>query len=216
MRLILLGPPGSGKGTQAHLLCERLKLEHVGTGDMIRDAIARGTPAGLRAKPFLESGRLVPDDLVNDLVADRFRRDVRPGRFAMDGYPRTMGQAKAFDAVLRKSNLSLTAVVVLAVDDAEIVRRLSGRRVCPNPTCKATYHMVSNPPKLDGICDRCGTKLVQRNDDKEETVRERLRVYHADTIELIPYYRPRGLIREVPGRGDIEEIYANILRVLNC
>ena len=104
---------------------------------------------------------------------------------------------------------------VLTVD-AEIVRRLSGRRVCPNPTCKATYHMVSNPPKLDGICDRCGTKLVQRNDDKEETVRERLRVYHADTIELIPYYRSRGLIREVPGHGNIEEIYANILRVLNC
>jgi adenylate kinase len=214
MRLILLGPPGSGKGTQAQLLCERLKLEHVGTGDIIREAIRRDTPVGRRAKPFVVSGKLVPDDLVNDLVSDRFRRDDRPTRFIMDGYPRTLAQARAFDAVLEEQSLDLTAVVLLEVDDAEIVRRLSGRWSCPKSGCKATYHTVSNPPKSNGVCDRCGTKLVQRDDDKEETVKERLRVYHADTVELIPYYRSRGLIRAVPGHGNIEEICTNILRVL--
>jgi adenylate kinase len=215
MRLILQGPPGSGKGTQAQLLCERLNLEHVGTGDILREAIRRGTPAGQRAKPFVVSGKLVPDDLVNELVADRFRRPDRPTRFVMDGYPRTLAQAKAFEDVLQKQGLDLTAVVSLQVDDNEIVRRLSGRWSCPHPGCKATYHTASNPPKVAGKCDRCGTKLVQRDDDKEETVKERLRVYHGNTVELIPYYRARGLIREVDGHGDIEEIYANILRVLN-
>jgi adenylate kinase len=216
MRLILLGPPGSGKGTQAQLLCQRLQLEHVGTGDILREAIRLGTPAGKRAEPYVKSGKLVPDDLVNDLVADRFRRADRPTRFVMDGYPRTSAQAKAFDQVLQREGLDLTGVVSLAVDDAEIVRRLAGRWSCPQPGCKATYHTANNPPETPGICDRCGTRLVQRDDDKEETVKERLRVYHGNTAELIPYYRARGLIREVPGHGNIEEIYANILRVLNC
>ena len=216
MRLILLGPPGSGKGTQAQLLCKRLGLEHVGTGDILREAIRHRTATGQRVKPFVESGKLVPDELVNDLVADRFRRADRPERFVMDGYPRRLAQAKAFDRILQEQNLDLTGVVSLAVDDAEIVRRLSGRWSCPQPGCKATYHVVNNPPKVAGICDRCGTKLVQRDDDKEETVKERLRVYHGNTVELIPYYRARGLLREVTGSGDIEEIYATILRALNC
>jgi adenylate kinase len=215
MRLILLGPPGSGKGTQAQLLSERLSLEHIGTGDIIREAIRTGTPAGKRAMPYVHSGRLVPDDLVNDLVADRFRRADRPTRFVMDGYPRTLAQAQAFDKVLTSQSLDLTAVVSLRVDDDEIVRRLSGRWSCPKPGCMATYHTISNPPAVAGICDRCGTKLVQRDDDKEETVKERLRVYHGNTVELIPYYRDRGLLREVTGHGNIEDIYANISRVLH-
>jgi adenylate kinase len=197
-------------------LCKRLGLEHVGTGDILREAMRNGTPTGKRAKPFVDSGKLVPDDLVNDVVGDRFRRPDRPECFVMDGYPRTLAQARAFDQVLQEQNLDLTGVVSLAVDDAEIVRRLSGRWSCPQPGCKATYHTVNNPPKLAGVCDRCGTKLVQRDDDKEETVRERLRVYHGNTVELIPYYRERGLLREVSGDGDIEDIYATILRALNC
>src|SRR5277367_4543651 len=135
MRLILLGPPGCGKGTQAKLLSRHNRLEHIGTGDLLRDAKNRGTPLGLRAKPFIEAGKLVPDELVNDLVAERFRREDRPERFVMDGYPRTLAQAAAFDAVLRQQFLDLTAVVLLTVDDTEILHRLAGRWSCPTPGC---------------------------------------------------------------------------------
>jgi adenylate kinase len=212
MRLILVGPPGSGKGTQAKLLSERLKLIHIATGDILREAIALQTPAGQRAKPFVVSGKLVPDDLVNELVADRFRRDDRPEAFVMDGYPRTLAQAGSFDQALRQQFLGLDAVVVLHVDDDEIVRRLSGRWSCPH--CKATYHTISKPPRKPGICDVCGHALVQREDDKEGTIRERLKVYHQNTTELIPHYQAQGLLREVAGQGDIETIYGNIVHVL--
>jgi adenylate kinase len=215
MRLILLGPPGCGKGTQAQLLSRNNHLEHIGTGDLLREAIRQHTPLGQRAEPFVKSGRLVPDDLVNDLVAERFRRPDRPERFVMDGYPRTLSQAAAFDAVLREQFLDLNNVVLLTVDDEEIVRRLGGRWSCPTPGCKATYHTEKNPPKVAGICDVCGHQLVQRDDDKPETVRARLLVYHKNTEELIPHYRAQGFLREVAGTGDIETVYANILKVLN-
>ena len=215
MRLILLGPPGCGKGTQAQLLCQRNGLEHIGTGDILREAIRKGTPAGLRAQPYVETGQLVPDDLVNDLIAERFHRSDRPARFVMDGYPRTRSQAEAFDKVLRRHKLALDAAVLIKVDDEEIVRRLAGRWSCPKGGCKATYHTESNPPKVAGVCDRCGTALVQRSDDKPETVRNRLVVYHKNTQELIPYYRAQGLLREADGTGAIEEVYANIMKALN-
>jgi len=214
MRLILLGPPGCGKGTQAKLLCRRNRLEHIGTGDLLREAIRQLTPTGLRARPFVESGLLVPDDVVNDLIADRFRRNDRPARFVMDGYPRTVAQARTFDQVLREHNLNLDSVLLLTVADQEIVKRLSGRWSCPKPGCKATFHTENNPPKRPGICDDCGTILVQRDDDQETTVRARLVVYHGNTVELIPYYRSKGLLREVPGEGDIEGVYNNLLGVL--
>jgi adenylate kinase len=212
MRLILVGPPGSGKGTQAKLLSERLKLVHIATGDILREAMGLQTPAGLQAKPFVISGKLVPDDLVNELVADRFRRDDRPEAFVLDGYPRTLAQAASFDQVLRQQFLDLQRVVLLRVDDDEIVRRLSGRWTCPN--CKATYHPVSKPPRVAGVCDVCGHTLVQRDDDKEPTIRRRLMVYHQNTTELIPHYQAQGLLREVAGQGDIEAIYGNIVQVL--
>ncbi len=215
MRLILLGPPGSGKGTQAELLCERLRLEHIGTGDILRDAIRRETPVGLRARPYVESGRLVPDDLVNDMVADRFRREDRPEKFIMDGYPRTLPQAASFDQVLRQEHLDLTGVVFLMVDDEEIIRRVTGRWTCPKPHCKRTYHVESNPPRVAGRCDADGTVLIQREDDKADTLRERLQVYHGNIETLVPYYRDQCLLREVSGEGPIEEVYANIMRVLN-
>src|SRR5262249_46487690 len=151
------------------------------TGDILREAIQRGTPAGRQAEPFVTSGKLVPDCLVNDLVADRFRRDDRPQRFVMDGYPRTLAQAASFDQVLRQEFLDLSGVVLLVVPDNEIVHRLSARWTCPNPTCKETYHTVHKPPRVAGICDVCGTRLTQREDDKEETVRRRLVVYHQNT-----------------------------------
>jgi adenylate kinase len=215
MRLILLGPPGCGKGTQADLLSQRIGLEHIGTGDLLRAAIRNNTPMGQRAKPFVEAGKLVPDELVNDLIAERFRRPDRPDRFVMDGYPRTVAQARAFDGVLREQGLPLTAVVLLDVPDEEIVRRVAGRWSCPAQGCKATYHIESNPPRVPGICDRCGTALIQRDDDKPETVRRRLVVYHRNTEELIPYYRSRGLLREVAGAVGIEHVYDNLMKALN-
>lgn len=214
MRLILLGPPGSGKGTQAKLLSERLGLVHIGTGDILREAVRLGTPSGKLAEPYVRTGKLVPDSLVNELVADRFRRDDRPERFVMDGYPRTLAQAASFDQVLRQQFLNLCAVCLLVVDDEEIVRRLSGRWSCPRPGCQTTYHITKNPPRVPGICDRCGTPLVQREDDKEETIRRRLGVYRQNTLELIPHYRAQGILYEVPGEGDIEAIHADILHVL--
>jgi adenylate kinase len=214
MRLILIGPPGSGKGTQAKLLGDRLGLVHIATGDILREAIRLGTAAGRKAKPFVKKGKLVSDDLVNELVADRFRREDRPERFVMDGYPRTLAQAASFDQVLRQHFLNLTAVIVLLVDDEEVLRRLGGRWICPNEECKATYHVTANPPRVAGICDRCGSKLIQRDDDKPETVRHRLQVYHQNTMELIPHYQRQGLVREVPGVGEIDKIYNNIVQVL--
>jgi adenylate kinase len=181
MRLILVGAPGSGKGTQAQLLSERLGLAHIGTGDILRDAVSRATPAGKQAEPYVKCGQLVPDDLVNELVADRFRRDDRPDRFILDGYPRTVAQAAALDSVLRQQFLDLDAVLHLVVDDEEIIRRL---------------------------------QIRNRADDQEETVRQRLKSYHQSTMELIPYYRRHGLLREVVGEGDIETIYQTILTAL--
>jgi adenylate kinase len=212
MRLILVGPPGSGKGTQAKLLSSRLGLVHIGTGDILREAGRQNTPLGQVALPYMRSGQLVPDDLVNEIVAEHFRRENRPERFVMDGYPRTLAQAISFDQVLRQQFLDLTAVVLFLVDDQEIIARMTGRRSCPN--CKATYHLIYNPPQKPGICDVCGTTLIQRPDDREETVRERLKVYHASTAELVPYYRSQRLLREVPGVGDIEQIYSTILQTL--
>jgi len=212
MRLILVGPPGSGKGTQAKLLAKRHGLAHISTGDMLREAVRLGTPAGKKAEPFVVNGQLAPDDLVNEVVADRFRRGDRPDQFVMDGYPRTVAQAASFDALLRQQFLDLTAVVVLQVDDDAIVERLSGRRICPKD--QTPYHIRYNPPRVPGVCDVCSTPLVQRADDHEETIRRRLKEYHETTAELIPYYRKQGLVREVEGMGEIEEINRRIEQVL--
>ncbi|MBI1918554.1 MAG: adenylate kinase [Planctomycetes bacterium] len=215
MRLIFLGPPGCGKGTQAKLLSEQRHLEHIATGDILRDAKRRGTPAGNRARSYIEAGKLVPDDLVNDLIAERFSGEDRPQRFIMDGYPRTLNQAEAFERVLRQHGLNLTRVVLFKVDEEELVRRVAGRLSCPKTSCKATYHIISRPPQRPGICDLCGTPLVQREDDKEETIRERLAVYHRQTAELIDYYRKQGLLREVFGEGEIPKVYERLLAVLD-
>jgi adenylate kinase len=214
MRLILIGPPGSGKGTQARLLSELFQLVHIGTGDILREAVRLGTPRGLQAAPYLRNGKLVSDDLVNELVAERFRQKDRPERFVLDGYPRTLAQASSFDQVLRQEFLDLSAVLVFLVDDEEIVRRLSGRWSCPNPACQATYHIVNKPPQQAGICDLCRTPLVQREDDREETIRRRLRVYRQNTAVLIPHYRAQKLVREIPAEGDIQAIHRYIVSLL--
>jgi len=169
---------------------------------------------GERARSFVEAGQLVPDDLVNDLISERFAAADRPDRFVMDGYPRTLAQASAFDRVLTQIQLPLTHVLLLTVPDSEIINRVTERWSCPSSGCKATYHTVSNPPRVPGVCDDCGTALVQRADDKAETVRARLIVYHRDTAELIPYYRAHGLLREVAGQGEIEQVYSNLMQAL--
>jgi adenylate kinase len=214
MRLILIGPPGSGKGTQATLLSQRLGLAHISTGDMLRDAIRRDTAAGRKARPFMDSGQLVPDDLVNQIIADFFHMDDRLENFVLDGYPRTLPQAMSFEQLLRQQYIGLDAVIVLMVDDDEIVKRMSGRLVCSNASCGTPYHIVYKPPRQPGVCDVCGSKLVQRTDDQEPTVRRRLQIFHESYGPLIDYYRSLGLLREIAGMGAIETIYANIVRAL--
>ena len=214
MRLILLGPPGCGKGTQAKLLCQRNGLEHIGTGDILREAIRQHTPAGCRAQPFVESGKLVPDDLVNDVIAERFNNGNPPERFVMDGYPRTIAQASFFDQLLREQGLDLDGVIFLEVPDEEVTRRLSGRRICPNATCAASYHITLKPPRQTDVCDLCGTRLVHRDDDKPETIAKRLQIYHAVYDELVEQYRRSGLLKDIPGVGAIETVYDRIVKAL--
>src|SRR5262245_60246561 len=182
MRVVLLGAPGSGKGTQGNLLCERFAMTHISTGDILREAVRLSTPLGLEAKAYMDRGELVPDALVNDLIAERFDRADRPQSFLMDGYPRTLNQAEAMDGVLRRYALALDAAVALLVPDDEIVRRVTGRRICPKD--QTPYHMVYKPPKKPDVCDLCGATLTQRADDKEETVRNRLRQFHA-TVDSV-------------------------------
>jgi adenylate kinase len=212
MRLILLGPPGSGKGTQAKLLCQRLKLLHISTGDILREAVAKQTPLGLQAKTFMDQGAYVPDTLVNALVADLFQQKNNPPRFLFDGYPRTRVQAVALDELLAKLNLPIDAVVQLLVDDAEIVRRITGRRVCSS--CGKAFHLESAPPPTSGKCDACGGPIVQRADDSETVIVNRLKVYNASLQELLGYYQSQGKVHTLSGRGDIRTINDQILTAL--
>ncbi len=214
MRLILFGAPGSGKGTQAVLLSQRCELVHLSTGDILRDAVRRQTPAGKRARQFVHEGKLVPDDLVNEMIADCFRAEPPPRRFVLDGYPRTVPQADFLDGVLLRQGLDIQAVILLEVPDEEIVRRLSGRWVCPNKACGAAYHLVNRPPRLPGICDLCKTPLVQREDDTEVTVRQRLKLYHAYNGDMVKFYRDRGLLHTVNGTDEVAAINRNVIQIL--
>jgi adenylate kinase len=216
MRLILLGPPGCGKGTQAKLLAERLNLQPIGTGDILREAIRLETPAGVKAEPFVKGGQLAPDSLVNDLVAELFYNGGRPERFVLDGYPRTLAQGASFDQVLRQVFLDISAVLHFVVLDEEIINRLSRRWICPNPTCKTVYNAAQFPAHMEKRCKRpdCNQLLVQRPDDREETVRERLRVYHRNTEELVEHYRRQGKLLDIQAQGEVEVVYARIMKAL--
>ncbi|MBX9682103.1 MAG: adenylate kinase [Gemmataceae bacterium] len=214
MRLIFIGPPGSGKGTQAKLLSQRLGLIHFATGDILREAIRLQTPEGKQAHPYMSVGKMVPDSLINAMVDARFRSNECPNRFVMDGYPRNLAQAVSFDAILNECKLSLDAVIFLRVADEEIVKRLSARWNCPNPTCKATYNTQFKPPKSPGICDDCGSPLMQREDDKPETIQRRLGIFHELTNALLDHYRNQGLLVEVPGIGEIDAIYRSVEQAL--
>jgi adenylate kinase len=212
MRIILLGPPGSGKGTQAQLLCRQFGMAHIGTGDILREAVRGGAPLGLQAKGFMDRGQFVPDTLVNDLVAERFDRPDRPATFLVEGYPRNLTQAKAFDQVLRRNSLELDAVLLFEVPDEEIVYRVSGRRICPK--CNSLYHVVQKPPKQDDRCDHCLTPLELRTDDRAETVRDRLLLFHQTITAILDYYRQSHLLREINGLGPIDGVFRACLRSL--
>jgi adenylate kinase len=214
MRLVLVGPPGSGKGTQAKLLTTRLNLRYIGTGDILRDAIRQGTEAGKLADPYIRVGNLVPDSVVNQLVQELFQASDAPTQFVLDGYPRTRAQAAAFDGLAHKFKVPLDAVLNFEIDDEEVVSRIGGRRICSNPKCNAPYHVSARPSKKLNTCDLCGSSLTIRSDDREETIRARLKVFHETTDSLLEYYSQTGLLRNVPTQGEVEEIYTDIMRQL--
>jgi adenylate kinase len=204
MNIILLGPPGSGKGTQAKLIEERCGIPQISTGDMLRKAVENKTELGIRAKNYMDSGALVPDELVIKITEERLKaEDCRDG-FILDGFPRTVPQAEALDEVLNKMNKKIDNALNIEVKEDDIIRRMSGRRICKG--CGASYHIIFNPPKEENICDLCGKELYQRDDDKEETVRNRLKVYKDQTEPLINYYREKSVLRSIDGGRKIEEV----------
>ena len=213
LNLILLGPPGAGKGTQAERLRDEFDLPHISTGDIFRAAIKDGTELGRKAKGYLDSGELVPDSVVTDIVAERIRNDDCSAGFLLDGFPRTLPQAEALDKVLHEGGCPLTAVVDLAVDRDALVNRLTSRRACSE--CGENYNLISKPPERENVCDKCGGKLYQRDDDRRETIENRLSVYDEQTAPLIQYYDGSGQLVRVSGEGPIEEVFERICASLD-
>ena len=212
LRVIFLGPPGAGKGTQARELAASSRVPHVATGDMLREAVAAQTPLGLEAKRYMDSGGLVPDDVVIGLVGERLEQPDAKAGCVLDGFPRTVAQAQALDALFAGKSLTLDRVIYFNVSRLELLRRLTGRRVCR--TCGHTYHLVSAPPKVAGKCDVCGGELYQRADDSEATVATRLDVYQKQTAPLLDYYRGRKLLTEVAAEGSVEQVAEAIRRAV--
>lgn len=210
MNLILLGAPGAGKGTQAELLVHKLSIPAISTGNMLREAIAEGTALGMEAKSYMDKGNLVPDELILGIVADRVAQPDCAGGFILDGVPRTLAQAEALEA----KGVKIDYVVSIEVNDSEIESRMTGRRVCSH--CGASYHIVANPPKVDGICDECGGELIVRKDDAPETVRNRLKVYHSTTEVLKDFYAKSGRLVKVNGSQPIEKANEDILAAIGA
>ncbi len=210
MKLILLGAPGAGKGTQAEILCDRLRIPTISTGNILRAAVKNGTPTGLKAKSFMDAGQLVPDEVIIGIISERLQEDDCKNGYILDGVPRTIAQAEA----LEKAGIAFDAVVSIEISDETIMNRMSGRRVCES--CGASYHVVAVPPKQEGVCDRCGGKLVQRKDDAPETVKSRLDVYHQETEPLKAFYEKRGLLKTVENQDTVEATTAAILKVLEA
>ena len=212
MNLLIMGPPGAGKGSQAALIKEHFNIAHISTGNMFREAIAAKTEVGILAKSYIDRGELVPDEVTNDLVKERLREDDVKNGFLLDGFPRTIAQAKAFAEYLERSGNKIDKVINLVVDDAVLISRITGRRVCID--CGATYHIETNKPKQEGICDVCGGSLIQREDDTVETVTTRVKVYYEKTRPLLDYYRANGQLVDIEGFGKIEDIFKEIQKTL--
>ena len=212
MRIIMLGAPGAGKGTQAKMISEKYGIPHISTGDIFRSNIKNGTELGRKAKTYMDQGQLVPDELTCDLVVDRIAQDDAKNGYVLDGFPRTIPQAEALTGALEKRGEKIDFAIDVDVPDENIVTRMSGRRACVS--CGATYHIVYNPPKQEGICDVCGKELVLRDDDKPETVKKRLEVYHSQTQPLIDYYKKDGVLGRVDGTQEIDTIFSQIQELL--
>ena len=208
MKLILLGAPGAGKGTQADILCKELDIPTISTGNILRAAIKNGTPTGMKAKAYMDAGKLVPDDVIIGIITERVAEEDCANGYILDGVPRTIAQAEA----LEKAGIVFDDVVSIEISDEVIMERMSGRRVCEH--CGASYHLVAVPPKREGICDKCGGKLVQRKDDAPETVKARLEVYHKETEPLKDFYAKRGLLKSVENQATVAETSQVILRAL--
>lgn len=212
MKIIMLGAPGAGKGTQAKMIADRYAIPHISTGDIFRANIKNGTELGKKAKEYMDQGLLVPDELVCDLVVDRVQQPDCEKGYVLDGFPRTIPQAESLDAALEKLGTAVEYAINVDVPDENIVRRMSGRRACV--ACGATYHIAHIPPKQEGICDRCGSELILRDDDKPETVTKRLDVYHNQTQPLIDYYTAKQILVDVDGTKNMDEVFSDIVKIL--
>lgn len=212
MKLVLLGAPGSGKGTQAEIISQRLQIPHISTGDMLREAVRQKTPLGIQAEPIMDRGGLVPDDLMVGIVLERLSKDDTTEGFVLDGFPRTVGQAEQLDAFLDGNGAEQLCVVNLLVPDEVIVRRIASRRSCPS--CGAIYHLENSPSRVEGICDRCLQKLKTRVDDDENLVRHRLEEFRQKTRPVVDHYRAKGWLKVVDGLGPIDEVFERIIQSL--
>ncbi|MFE5579767.1 adenylate kinase [Kitasatospora sp. NPDC056531] len=213
MRIVLVGPPGAGKGTQAHLLAKTLSIPHISTGDLFRANIGQGTPLGLEAKSYMDAGRLVPDEVTIGMAKDRMLQADAANGFLLDGFPRNLGQAKALDEFLAEQGIELDGVLDLEVPEDEVVRRIAGRRLCRNDGGHV-FHVDYNPPKVEGVCDECGGELYQRSDDTEDKVRTRLEVYHTETEPIIDYYVQQGLVATISALGKVDEVTQRAIEAL--
>ena len=212
MKIIMLGAPGAGKGTQAQMICDKYNIPHISTGDLFRSNIKNGTELGKKAKEYMDKGQLVPDELTVELLLDRVANEDCKEGYVLDGFPRTIPQADVLDKELTKLSDKIDFAIDVEVPDENIVRRMSGRRACLK--CGATYHIEHIPPKQEGICDRCGSELVQRDDDKPETVQNRLSVYHEQTQPLIEYYNGKNILKTVDGTKDMNDVFEDIVKIL--
>jgi len=212
MKLIMLGAPGAGKGTQAKMIAEKYSIPHVSTGDIFRANIKNGTELGIEAKKYMDQGQLVPDELTVKILLDRVAQDDCKNGYVLDGFPRTIPQAEVLDKALTELGDQVDYAINVDVPDENIVGRMSGRRACVK--CGATYHIKYNPTKVEDVCDACGDKLILRDDDKPETVQKRLSVYHDQTQPLIDYYNKKGILKEVDGTVDMNDVFAAIVNIL--
>ncbi|MDT0448894.1 adenylate kinase [Streptomyces hesseae] len=213
MRIVLVGPPGAGKGTQAAYLAKNLAIPHISTGDLFRANISQGTPLGQKAQEYMRAGQLVPDEVTIGMAKDRMEQEDAAEGFLLDGFPRNLAQAEALDTILKADGLGLDAVLDLEVPEDEVVKRIAGRRMCRKDSSHI-FHVIYNPPAAEGVCDTCGGELYQREDDSEDTVRKRLEVYHSETEPIIDYYKAQGLVVTISALGKVAEVTQRAMEAL--